>query len=541
MPLPSSRELARLSRDRAFLVRASIFLVILAFIISGVIAAFKPNQKAKTKKPTDTAAIIPGADLDPDLNAEEMAAALRNRDRAQEGFPVRDFRDLEFYQAKKPGPSPKHAAYHSRIESSTSMNEGHRERLFLLLDGLHGDPAKRGEVIEKLHAIPESKRYRNEFLGDILLAEEKHEEAILSYVKEGENFREATYSQRSAIFAYMEREELGELRVVLEKPGFGKSLTPTEKIATTCALRDYGRLLIDVIKFDFARLLSPMVFIALFTAGIWFAVLVIMGSFTKRDLGRGLIAFFLGMISASLTLYFVYIQEHFRNFTHHPEDTLINQFIAMIAGIGLREETLKLLCFVPVAIAILKYRSPILALVTAALTGLGFAMMENVGYMSSPTANTYEAWGRLLSANVMHFCMTGIVGFSFYRLVRNRGRGWENFLIDFLFVVAIHGVYDGFIMIPQLQEYGPVATLIIIATTAYRYLDLVRENMNTVGQMRKISPLGVFIMGAVLLACGILVISVTETTFLKAIGGFATAVGSLIPVSFAFINRLRDT
>ncbi len=537
--MPSSREIAQWSREPRALVRACLFLVLLSLMISGTIAALKPMGESLSSPSRDRQLYLLGAEIDPDLDADTLAAIIRNRTLVLIGRIPGDFREMTFYQGSEDRRSPDYPLIRRRIESSTALSEGVRERLYLLLDGIHGTGEERESARDSLLDLDESKRYRNEFLGDVLLALRQPEKAIARYVEEGSRHPDAAYSIRSAVVAYTEREEPEKLRETLSShPGFWRVLGPRESLAAAAAIGDYGRLFASAFAYDWMQLGSPVVLVALFCASIWFAILAIVGRLTRAGLAWGFLSLLLGMVSTTLTLYFVYIQEHLRNFTHHPEDSLLNQLIAMVAGIGLREETLKLLCYVPVAFLILRLRNPLLALTTAAMTGLGFAMMENIQYFAKST-DEFEPWGRLLSANALHFCLTGIAGFSFYRLLRYRGRGWENFLLDFLLVVFLHGAYDAFILVPQLAEYG-IASLVILALTAYRFLDLVRDNMTPEGQHRRIAPLGVFVVGSTLLACGIMILSVIQHGFLDALAGFAGAIASSIPLAFAFISRLRE-
>ncbi|MDF1812969.1 MAG: PrsW family glutamic-type intramembrane protease [Verrucomicrobiales bacterium] len=526
MPLISRRKLAALSRDPGFLVKFCIAIVAAALVISAAL----PVVFSKVARDSEFVELAK-------TDLESFAAYIRNPGHFLMGMPADDFRDVEFFRSETEPQSAIYAETQKEIES-TLVDEGDRRLALLLLDSIHCTDSRRTEAIDALLAIPETTRYRSEFLGDALLANGDPDRGIPFYRKEGEQFKQAVYSRRSTVIALTERKEIESLREVLNQPDFVRAVTPLQAIRAAGVGGDQKQLFFSLVRFETSLLKSPHFFTALFTALIWFVILTIMGKLTKPQLVWGIAAFALGMVSATLTLYVVHIQEDILNIEFHPQDTLANQLIALIAGIGLREEFLKLICFLPVAIGIAKFRSPVLALVAAALTGLGFAMMENLQYFAT-SFDEFVAWTRLLSANALHFCLTGIVGLSLYQLIRNKGRGWENFLVDFLLVVVAHGLYDGFIMIPMFAEYG-VITLVILALIAYRYLDLVREYMPTDGQLQRISPLGVFVVGSAVLACGIMVITALSQSFLQSTGAFANAIGGSIPIAFAFISRLRD-
>lgn len=528
-----------LSRDRNFLLKSAIFLVLLTLMLCGCLTVMLPPVAGifEPDARRDETLHQMGADIDPDLDATQLASVIRNREQMALGVAPLDFRDMRIFQSEDASQSQDYEPIRRRIELSTRISEGERERLLLLHDALHRDDDARKEAITKLRALP-GNRFRNEFLGDALLTVEQPEEGIRAYAREGELFPDAIYSQRSALIAYMERKEASPLAELLAKPGFRGTLSDFERIEASSLTRDFGQLFIDIAWLDFNLLRSPHLFTALFTAAIWFIILALMGNLNRVQYGWSLLALILGVFSTTLTLYAVYIQEDFLNFHHHPEDTVPNQLIAMVAGVGLREETLKILCYLPVALLTLKYRNGILALVTAAMTGLGFAMMENIQYFSN-SPDGYTAWARLLSANALHFCLTGTVGYSLYQCLVNRGRRWENFLIEFLLAVLIHGFYNSLIIIPQLVDYN-LFTLVLLVICAYRYLDLVRDQMPMEGRLRRVSPLGVFVLGCTLLACGIMLISIFQMNMVQAFGAFLNAIGGTLPMAFAFISRLRD-
>ncbi|MEM7699297.1 MAG: PrsW family glutamic-type intramembrane protease, partial [Verrucomicrobiota bacterium] len=245
-----------------------------------------------------------------------------------------------------------------------------------------------------------------------------------------------------------------------------------------------------------------------------------------------------GIFSAALTIFVLVIQERLTGFIHVPTDDVLSQLIYCVAGIGLREETLKLLCFLPFAFWAAKRRSRVEGLVLAGLVGLGFAWQENLGYFEEGE-NPYVIAIRPITANALHIADTGIIGYWLTRTLIAKGRGWENFLLAFILIVIAHGIYDAVIIVPDLQEYGPLTT-IFVAVIAYKYFDPLREEMDIAAVHRRMSPLGIFIIGMVLLCNTVLISSAFREVSNVAIGAFAAAVGSCIPLSFAFISRFRD-
>ncbi|MEM7603691.1 MAG: PrsW family glutamic-type intramembrane protease, partial [Verrucomicrobiota bacterium] len=177
-------------------------------------------------------------------------------------------------------------------------------------------------------------------------------------------------------------------------------------------------------------------------------------------------------------------------------------------------------------------------LILAALVGLGFAFKENILYFQDGLSS-FTAWIRFLTANVLHFSLTGIAGYHLVRMIHRKFHGLENFLFAFIAIVVAHGVYNSVIAIPSLASYSPLTT-IFVAAMAYQFFDPLKSQMDTFGIAKRISPLGVFVIGSALLACGLMIAAAAMTPFRFALGVFAASVAGLIPLSFAYISRFRD-
>ncbi|MCB1066206.1 MAG: hypothetical protein KDN20_25210, partial [Verrucomicrobiae bacterium] len=117
-------------------------------------------------------------------------------------------------------------------------------------------------------------------------------------------------------------------------------------------------------------------------------------------------------------------------------------------------------------------------------------------------------------------------------------RQWDNFLYDFLIVVAAHGAYDALLMIPALMEYG-IIYIIIFALIAYLFLDQATHLMRPQSSMT-ISPLAVFVLGSALLMGVVLCYACWAVPFAQALGAYLSGLGGMIAIIFVFINRLRS-
>lgn len=293
----------------------------------------------------------------------------------------------------------------------------------------------------------------------------------------------------------------------------------------------------DLLRLEGSLLASRFVFPALFTAAIWVAILLSFRPPERKFLVTALLALLLGVAAALLASYTALVQEGMRGFRFRAEDNAVQQFLYFLAGVSLREESLKLLCFAPLAIALRRGRA-IDALVLAGLTGVGFAFQENLSvFFFSDSAKS--AWVRLVTSSVLHFSLTGFAGFALWHLIARRFWKWEEFLTIYLGAVLAHSLYLGLTEMPILAEYS-VLSPILVAVIAYAYFDPMRDHLDSTGLHRRPSPLGYFVIGSALLACGTLVASSLGSPFRYAVGDFAASVASMIPLAFAFISRFRD-
>ncbi len=293
----------------------------------------------------------------------------------------------------------------------------------------------------------------------------------------------------------------------------------------------------DLVRLEGSLLSSRFVVPALFTTAIWTAILLCFRSPDRRFFLVGLAALLLGVVAAILASYAALVQEGMRGFRFRAEDPVMRQFLYFLTGVSLREESLKLLCFAPLAIALRRGRA-IDALVLAGLTGLGFAFQENLSVFFFSESGR-SAWILLLTSTVLHFSLTGFAGFALWHLIARRFWKWEEFLIVFLAAVLAHALHLSLNGMPLLAEYAVLAP-ILVAVIAYAYFDPMRENLDAAGLHRRPSPLGYFVIGSAALACATLVTSSLGSPFRFAAGDFSASVASMIPLAFAFISRFRD-
>jgi len=513
MRCPTQQELVRLSRDRFFLLKSSLALAggstVLAFLVSLITPADSSGPYAIT---------APGK--------SGLISLIRFGLPPEAGFTRGTCAHLLVEGEKNP--------FSGLIEATLAQEPD--ELIETWWKGLsHGNTA---EAIARLESAEGTLRYRNEFIADLKMKSANSGAALQSYLAEAANFEEADYARRSALFLARFEEDRTLTRKLLAETTFRRAFAPAERLPYQAYAKDYAGLAVSVILTEWGIRGTVYVVPALFTAAIWFFVLLSFCERSGKNLITALLAFVLGIVSAGLTLYAVALQEHLAGQNFNPADSPLAQFIYFLSGVALREEFLKLLCFLPLAVLIRRTSSPIRALILAGMVGLGFAFQENLIYFQA-SPGTFTAWLRLLTANALHFSLTGVAGFYLWQMLHRRFRGWEEFLFSFIAVVFAHALYNALLSMPALDSYAPLSPF-LVAVIAYHYFDPVRLHMETTGLHRRVSPLGIFIFGSALLTCTILVSSAVVEPFRFALGAFASSLAAMIPLSFAFISRFRD-
>ncbi len=223
--------------------------------------------------------------------------------------------------------------------------------------------------------------------------------------------------------------------------------------------------------------------LCLICGGGWCLLLFRLGRFSEWEVKwRPLVpilALLLGAFSVALTLMAIHFTELYlplpSQIDPHSSQPLRNHAEVLtffIVGVGLREEGLKLLCFLPLALLLRKVKDRRIILVSASLVGLGFAAVENFQYtMSMPTLS-----GRFLTANALHMALTGLCGLALHDSFRKGGDEAPRTLAA---AVAAHGMYDFLILYPGGKDQDGLGffAMIIFFLVAMRWLRTFQQSL----------------------------------------------------------------
>ncbi len=391
------------------------------------------------------------------------------------------------------------------------------------------------QALESWAGEAQPARFACECAADILQRRAHGDEAKTLFAKEVAHHPESDFARASLVTLFLADAQGGPaLKELLRDKANGRALDSHTRMRAALAAGDLGELLIALHYNRYSEVTLSLLSVTLFAGLIWFIILAKLGGVKRLHEARMAFcgaAVLLGMLSAKATLLAVVLQEHLFGLKENGE--FLNDLVFFISGVGLREETLKLLFLVPLAPFVLRRKSEAEMLAVSACVGLGFAIEENIGYFLGGSG----FFGRMLMANFLHIALTGTLGLAFFRLCRWPRTRWEEFLGTFLAAVILHGLYDAFISLPDLRHLDMLA-LFLFVLIAYRFLQLAKEAREP--GFNVISPLGVFVIGCALLAGGVWLYSAWIFPLREAIKSVGNDAFGIATLGFLYINQFRD-
>jgi RsiW-degrading membrane proteinase PrsW (M82 family) len=314
-------------------------------------------------------------------------------------------------------------------------------------------------------------RYANHALGAFYLHAQDFSSAGRYFETEGGQAG-AEISRQFAVDAYSSGGNADALARLAKQPEYETLITPTERLVIAEAERDWGtifwtipRMLLEEFQQGFATALAII-------AGLgWFVVALQLGQVRTPNGARWwlcLLGVVMGGLSIWLTHLFIVWQELEWGIT--SSDELMDGLKYYFVGVGLREELAKLLMLLPLMPLIVRRGSALEAVIVSACVGLGFAIVENMGYFAA-TGGT-ASMGRFLTANFAHMAMTGLIGLAVARACWSSSQT-SHAALTFLVVVLAHGAYDASIALPELADYS-LAGMIIFVLLAYAFFQEIR-------------------------------------------------------------------
>lgn len=195
--------------------------------------------------------------------------------------------------------------------------------------------------------------------------------------------------------------------------------------------------------------------------------------FDDQKTGHFILAFGLGLLTAPLSSVFYDLGYCFASVQQTGDNW--KDLFYYIFGVGLFEETAKLLPVLVIVFLLRLWKEPADILIFASLSGLGFATVENINYIGG------EAIGhmvpRTLSSVVMHVSLTTLAAYGFF-YARRRANHWGLVpLVCFGAAVLAHGLYDYFIQ-TDFWGYGGYISLFMVLYFMAIYQRMIQSGLD---------------------------------------------------------------
>jgi|GEM_PF-7032717 len=545
-----------LTRKKTFLQRGCALIFAVSILICWIVQFFRTVQPVQPERVIkyleDRFSIADFGQLDaryqrlrlqPVANPEEAAIWLRDATRAQA--------DLYIDNAGQAGEPPlmllgcnvtELIAQHGRNEVERGLFTD-----YALLCLLPKENAKRESARQRLQqqaALDEPPRFANQFFGDVELANERVREALRCYLREMHH-KDAAQARKLALRIALQLEDHAALEMLTQnRAQFRSETTQDEMRMTAKLLKDHALLWASHWRLIVNHWLSPVhAFVALMACLIWGVILYCSGN---RQL-RAIWLCFTGLIAGMLSVWLLRWWLDAVNVGINEElmaVSVTHQILHWVMYVGVPEEAAKLLVILPFAPFMLKRTGFSISSSNAALlggfVGLGFALEENLQYFQQVDESV--ALGRLVTANVMHFTLTGIIAWQLHDLMASRFHRATDFLVTFVLIALAHGLYDFFVVNDsrEMWQTGIFGIIILAVCTRYYFRRLPTEQ--PVGRRFTISRTCVFVFGASLLSGFIMLITTLEAPSIEfsTISPVLYAVLQLIPICLIYVHELGE-
>ncbi len=527
-----------LSRDPRFLLRTTLLILAAGLGLALLIASTAPGAALGAR--TDwMQKLLEGA---LDAAKEHLREGYQELERASEPQPRKLARWLR---------RAAQTQVHEESESSATVLVGYEidgllsqhasdamtRQLFtdyitLARDAQKPDAQAEARLRERAKADP-PQALANQLLAQWLVQREETEEALGAFVREGRFFADADAARAEALHWAVHLQQTALVKELLAEPGWIGAADPAVVYHAAGMAGDVWLQWKTLLKLRLRDLPALKLGLAMFAAGLWYAILVPMAGLQGRwRWAVPLLPMMAGVVSIWPTLSLVEFQRHHLGLSE--DAPFPHNLWYYFGGIGLREELCKLALFTPFLPWLLRKRQAGLALVTGAFVGLGFALEENLEYYD-PTGGSV-VWARFITANFLHAAMTGIAAHGLYLAVRSGFHRVSDFAGAFLMVVVAHGLYD--LVLMEDREWLGISFLhiVILGFLANHFFSLLAQETGT--RRGRVSPAALYILGSALLVAALMVAAAPEGGR-QAISNVAMGCLSVVPVGFLFRRHLE--
>jgi RsiW-degrading membrane proteinase PrsW (M82 family) len=280
-------------------------------------------------------------------------------------------------------------------------------------------------------------KYLNNSIGFCLLQEGKLDLSEPYFLKEIENNGNKEGAYKNLIDANLAQHDLSQLDQLIKKGG--------KSFFTYSQLTEYYRLSGKVVLYLLLLIINPFLNLgffhflgALFITLIWIFYLRKLDVF-EPEKWKFLILIF--GISALLTPFTLIVYDFVNNQLHfNLNGSFFNDLIYCILGIGLIEESIKLIPLLILLKFTKQINEPIDYIIYASISALGFAFIENMSYFGGYGLELIH--GRGLISVVIHMICSSMIGYGISIGFDHQKKFYIRLILSLLIASAAHGIFD---------------------------------------------------------------------------------------------------
>jgi protease PrsW len=301
-------------------------------------------------------------------------------------------------------------------------------------------------------------KYLNNSIGVIYLENKEYGTAQKYFLKEIQNNGNISASYSNLIQLYLTTNQLDRIAKLLSenKKEYFSTGKLIEFYFKSGKFGEYLKTVfsIGIINMDFKSILA-----ALFIMIIWMIYLRKIDLFEPEKWRYIILTFFLGIVFSYGTFIISDINNHLFGFDLNGK--IVNDFFYCLAGIGLVEETMKLIPFVIILIFTNEVDEPIDYIIYPSISALGFAFAENILYFHGQGLDIIH--GRALISVVVHMICSSIIGYGLYFGIEKIKLNKTLRVLLFLLVASIcHGFFDFWLINDQVGSFKIVSIFFAI-------------------------------------------------------------------------------
>jgi len=375
--------------------------------------------------------------------------------------------------------------------------------------------------------------------GDVLRHAGEYETALQCY-DDGATMENAcaSYCRRRALELCADKDWRDQLRSRYQRPGWRDSLADESSLAETdriiVAAGDWRGLLRHAWSHFHRALAQPQwLALTLVMAAVWLVTVGLVCGIRRVAWPLCFLAVVTGALGVVPVLMMVVLQNRLSGL--HENGTALNDLIFYVSGVGLREELGKLIAFLPL-LPFLRRATPGTCFAVASCCGLGFAVAENLSYLSASMG--LAALPRFLTANFVHLALTGLCGGYLCLAIRWSRSFFHQFSTIFIGSVLAHGIYDWSISTASGPEGSAIHFFGFLAIAWHYFQTLHRFSDRSASDVQ---PEAIWVIGVAVLSAALMIVTARQSGFASAMDAVIPTAGSLFATAALMIWKIRHS